>query len=64
MLKVQIIDREKKKEAQVLQDMSMTPTQRFIRMFDIIEFCIAFSRYPHEPMDDTNATVITLKKKV
>jgi len=44
MIKIQIVDKDKKKEALVLQDISMTPSERFIRMFDLIEFSIAFSK--------------------
>jgi hypothetical protein len=63
MIKIQIIDKDKKKDAQVLQDISMTPSQRFIRMFDLIEFCIAFSRNQEPTVENNVTSVITLKKK-
>jgi hypothetical protein len=44
MIKIQVIDKDMKKEAQILQDISFTPEQRFIRMFDLIEFGIVFSK--------------------
>lgn len=61
-LKIQLIDINKKKEAQVLQDISFTPAERFVRMFDLIEFCIAFSG-PKVHLDKENFNVVVLKKK-
>ena len=62
-LKIQLIDINKKKEAQVLQDISFTPAERFVRMFDLIEFCIAFSVFPKVPLGKENFNVVVLKKK-
>lgn len=62
MIKIQIIDKDKKKDAQVLQDISMTPSQRFIRMFDLIEFCITFSGGQKPPVEYNFCNVINLKK--
>jgi len=50
-VKIELIDIDKKKEAQVLQDISFTPSERFVRMFDLIEFCIAFSGFPKVILD-------------
>lgn len=62
-MKIKLVDRDKKKDDQVLQDISMTPEQRFVRMFDLIEFCIEFSRDPKPPLDKKGCTIITLKRK-
>jgi hypothetical protein len=63
MKKIELIDLKIKKEGQVLQDISLTPSERFVRMFDLIEFCIAFSRFPQIPIDKNDFNVITLKKR-
>jgi hypothetical protein len=63
MIKIQLIDKDKKKDAQILQDLSLTPSQRFIRMFDLIEFCIAFSKSDITPLSNSDYHVINLKKK-
>jgi len=62
-VKLQIVDINKKKDYQVLQDLRFSSSQRFVRMFDLIEFCIAFSRHPQLPIDERGRNIITLKKK-
>ena len=47
--RIELIDLAKKKEAQMLYDISLTPSQRFVRMFDLIEFCILFSKEKKVP---------------
>lgn len=64
MIKIQIIDKDKKKDAQVLQDLSLTPSQRFVRMFDLIEFCVVFSKSNVAPLNNSDYHVINLKKMV
>lgn len=61
--KIELIDLDKEKDAQVLQDISFTPSERFLRMFDLVEFCIAFSDTPKIPLNKRNCYVFTLKKK-
>lgn len=61
--KIQLLDIDKKKDAQVIDDISLTPSQRFMRMFELIEFCALFSRGAKTPLDKEGWTVITLKKK-
>jgi hypothetical protein len=63
-LKIELIDIDKKKEAQELQDISFTPSERFVRMFDLIEFCIAFSPLPKIALTKDGYHVVTLKKKI
>lgn len=63
MVKIQVIDRNKKKDAQILQDISMTPAERFKRMFDLIEFCIIFSKAPQLPFDNADEPFFILKRK-
>jgi hypothetical protein len=62
MKKIELIDLQKKKDDQVLQDISLSPAERFVRMFDLIEFCFAFSRLPKMNSEIKGMTVITLKK--
>jgi hypothetical protein len=62
-VKLQIVDINKKKDYQVLQDLRFSSSQRFVRMFDLIEFCIAFSGQAQLPIDDRGRNIITLKKK-
>ena len=62
-MKIELIDIDKKKDAPVLRDISFTPAQRFVRMFDLIEFCTVFSPAPKTPLDKEGWTVITLTKK-
>ena len=62
-MKIELIDIDKKKEGQILQDVSLTPEQRFVRMFDLIEFCIAFSRLPKVILEKKDLTVFTLSKR-
>jgi len=62
-LKIELIDFSEKKEGQILQDISFTPAERFVRMFDLIEFCIVFSGSPKVPLNKAGYTVVTLKKK-
>jgi hypothetical protein len=64
MIKIQIIDKDKKKDAQVLHDLSLTPSQRFVRMFDLIKFCITFSKSDITPLSNSDYHVINRKKKV
>lgn len=61
--KIKLIDIDKKKDAQVLEDISLTPSQRFVRMFELIEFCAQFSHGDNVPLGKDGRTVITLKKK-
>jgi len=37
---------------------------RFVRMFDLIEFCIAFSPSPKIALNKYGYNVVTLKKKI
>ena len=62
-MKIQLIDIDKKKDAQILQDIAMTPSERFVRMFDLIEFGLAFSQFRKIPEDREGWTTFTLKKR-
>jgi hypothetical protein len=64
MIKVQLVDIEDKKEAQVRRDMSLTPEERFKRMFDLIEFCAVFSKVPKPILVDHSLQVFVLRKRV
>ena len=48
----------------MLRDVSFTPAERFVRMFDLIEFCIAFSALPKLNLDKEKFNVIVLKRKL
>lgn len=63
MVKIQIIDINKKEDAKILRDISLTPSERFVRMFDLIEFSIAFSVSKKVPQSKKGCDVITLKKQ-
>jgi hypothetical protein len=60
--KLELISLKEKKDGQVLQDISLTPQQRFVRMFDLIEFSFAFSPRPKIDSDRPGMTVFVLKK--
>jgi hypothetical protein len=60
--KIEVIDINKKKEGQILQDISLTPGERFVRMFDLIEFGFAFSSLPKVMEERIGMTVFTLRK--
>ena len=60
--KPQLVEFQDKKYAQALQDMAMTPLQRWHKMFEMIEFSVAFSKDKKILHDDT-ANCFTLKKK-
>ena len=62
MKKIELVNIKTKKDSQILQDISMTMEERFIRMFDLIEFCFAFFRLPKIPTVRNGMTVFTLKK--
>jgi hypothetical protein len=60
--KLELVSLEEKKEGQVLQDISLTPEQRFVRMFELIEIGFAFSPRPKVDSDRPGMTVFVLKK--
>jgi len=57
-----LIDLDDKKDAQILQDMAMTPLQRWEKMFQLIEFSVAFSK-DKKLLHDEKENCFTLKKK-
>ena len=62
MKSVQIIPFKNKKDAQEEQDMNMTPAQRWVHMWNLIELSISFS--PSRPLKifDQPDKFITLKR--
>jgi hypothetical protein len=60
--KIELISLKEKKDGQILQDISLTPEQRFVRMFDLIEFNFAFSPRPKINSDRPGMTEFVLKK--
>lgn len=62
MKKVQIIPFENKKDAQVELDRQMTPEQRWVRMWELIELSIAFSPTKQLKVFDEPDKFITLKR--
>lgn len=63
-MKIELVDIKEKKDSQILEDINLSPSQRFERMFDWIEFCIAFSKTPKMPTDKVGWTTVILKKKI
>lgn len=61
--RIQIISIDAKKEAQILEDMRMTPEQRFRRMFDLIELSIRLSNGRPLKVYDPNDGAIVLKRR-
>lgn len=62
MRQVQIIPLENKKDAQLEQDMRMTPAQRWIHMWKLIELSIALSPNKKLKVFDEPDKFITLKR--
>ena len=60
---IQIIPIENKKDAQIEEDIRMTPLQRWIRMWELIELSIALTPHKQLKVVDQPDRFITLKRK-
>ncbi len=60
--KIQIIPLENKKDEQVLRDIQRTPLERWTYMWQLIDFCLAFSPTSQLKSFDENDHFITLKR--
>ena len=62
MKQIQIIPFENKKDAQIEKDINMTPVQRWLYMWKLIEFSISLSAARDLKVFDTPDKFITLKR--